>query len=124
VVAVSFDPYPSIRMPEKENSKKSRQGKSLQMGRLVARVDPVYPAEAKQQGVEGTVNLHVVFGREGAVQSLTPLSGPSLLVPAAMNAVHQWRFSPTILAGQAMETEEDVAVSFRLSNVASKKLGE
>ncbi len=124
VVAVSFDPYPSIRMPEKENSKKSRQGKSLQMGRLVLRVDPVYPEEAKQQGVEGTVNLHVVFGREGAVQSLTPLNGPSLLVPAAMNAVHQWRFSPTILAGQAMETEEDVTVSFRLSNVASKKLGE
>jgi protein TonB len=121
VVTVSFDPYPSIRMPEKENSKKSRQGKTLQMGHLVLRIDPVYPEQAKQQGVEGTVNLHVVVGREGAVQSLTPLSGPPLLVPAAMNAVHQWRFSPTILGGQAMETEEDIAVLFRLSsNVLSK----
>ena len=120
MVTVSFDPYPSIRMPEKENSKKSRQGKSLQMGRLVLRVDPVYPEEAKQQGVEGTINLHVVFGREGVVQSLTPLSGPPLLVSAATNAVRQWRYSPTILGGQAMETEEDVTVLFRLSNVASK----
>ena len=120
VVTVSFDPYPSIRMPKKESSKKSHQGKSLQMGLLVRRVDPVYPEEAKQRGVEGSVNLHVVFGREGAVQSLTPLSGPPLLVPAAMNAVHQWRFSPTILGGQAMETEEDITVSFRLSNGLSK----
>lgn len=120
VVTVSFDPYPSIRMPEKENSKKSRQGKSLQMGHLVLRIDPVYPEQAKQQGVEGTVNLHVVFGREGAVQSLTPLSGPPLLLPAAMNALHQWRYSPTILGGQAMETEEDVTVLFRLSNVLFK----
>ena len=120
VVTVSFDPYPSIRIPVKEKSKKSRQGKSLQMGHLVLRIDPVYPEQAKQQGVEGAVNLHVVFGREGAVESLTPLSGPPLLVPAAMNAVHQWRFSPTILGGQAMETEEDVTVLFRLSNVLSK----
>lgn len=120
VVTVSFDPYPSIRMPENEKSKKSRQGKSLQMGHLVLRIDPVYPEQAKQQGVEGTVNLHVVFGREGAVETLTPLSGPPLLVPAAMSAVRQWRFSPTILGGQAMETEEDVTVLFRLSNVLAK----
>jgi protein TonB len=120
IVTVSFDPYPSMRMPEKENSKKSRQGKSLQMGHLVLHIDPVYPEEAKQQAVEGAVKIHVVFSREGAVQSLTSLSGPPLLVPAAMNAVRQWRFSPTILGGQAVETEEDVTVLFRLSNLPAR----
>jgi TonB family protein len=120
IVSVSFDPYPSIRMPEKENSKKSRQGKSLQMGHLVRRIDPVYPEEAKQQGVEGAVKIHVVLSREGAVKSLTSMSGPPLLAPAAMSAVRQCRFSPTLLAGQAMETEEDVTVLFRLSSVPSK----
>lgn len=120
IVTVSLDPYPSIRMPEKENSKKSHQGKSLLMGHLVVRVDPVYPEQAKQEGVEGAVKIHVVLGREGAVESLTPMSGPPLLAPAAINAVRQWRFSPTLLGGQAIETEEDVTVLFRLSNMPSK----
>lgn len=120
IVTVSFDPLPSIRMPEKENAKKSRQGKSLQMGHLVLRMDPVYPEQAKKEGVEGAVKIHIVLGREGTVKSLTSISGLPLLVPAAINAVRQWRFSPTILGGQAMETEEDVTVSFRLSNAPSK----
>lgn len=120
IVTVSFDPFPSMRMPEKENAKKSRQGKSLQIGHLVLRMDPVYPEQAKKEGVEGAVKIHIVLGREGTVKSLTPISGLPLLVPAAMNAVRQWRFSPTILGGQAMETEEDVTVSFRLSNAPSK----
>ena len=120
VVTVTFDPYPSIRMPQKESSKKSQQGKSLQMGTLVQRVDPVYPEDAKQQGIEGTVKLHVIFSREGAVESLILVSGPPLLVRAAADAVRQWRYSPTVLNGQAMETEEDVTVVFRLSNGAQR----
>jgi len=119
-VTVSFDPYPSIRMPKAEKSKKSHQGKSLQMGRLLAHVDPTYPEEAKQQGIEGTVKVHAIFSREGTVQNLTSVSGPPVLVTAAMNAVRQWRYSQTILGGQAMETEEDVTVLFRLANSASK----
>lgn len=120
VVSVSFDPYPSILMPKTEKSKKSHQGKSLQMGRLLSRVDPIYPEEARQQSIEGTVRLHTIFNREGVVQSVTSMSGPPMLVPAAMNAVRQWRYSQTILGGQAMETEEDVTVQFRLASSASK----
>lgn len=120
IVTVSFDPYPSIRLPTSENSKKSRQGKSLQMGHLLTRVEPIYPEEAKQQGIEGAVKVHAIFTKEGTVQSLIEVSGPPPLVPAAMNAVRQWRYSQTVLGGQAMETEEDVTVLFRLSNQASK----
>ncbi len=120
LVTVSFDAYPSIRIPKAENPKKSRQGKSLQMGRLLTRAEPVYPEEAKQQGVEGAVKVHAIFNREGTVHSLISVSGPPLLVPAAMNAVRQWRYSQTILGGQAMETEQDVTVVFRLSNGISK----
>jgi len=120
LVTVSFDAYPSIRIPKAENPKKSRQGKSLQMGRLLTRAEPVYPEEAKQQGVEGAVKVHAIFNREGTVHSLISVSGPPLLVPAAMNAVRQWRYSQTILGGQAMETEQDVTVVFRLTNGISK----
>ncbi len=120
IVTVNFDPYPSIRMPKVEKSKKSQQGKSLQMGRLLARVDPVYPEEAKQQGVEGTARVHAIFNRDGSVQSVISLSGPPMLVTATMKAVQQWRYSQTILGGQGMETQEDVTVLFHLTNSTAR----
>ena len=114
-VAVVTDPYPSLRIPS-GSSKKQRQGASLQLGRLLSRIEPAYPEDAKQQGIQGTVKLHAVIDRNGSVQSLQPVNGPPVLVAAAVNAVRQWRFSETLLAGHSVETEEDINVVFRLSN--------
>jgi outer membrane biosynthesis protein TonB len=118
LVAIHTDPYPSLRIPNERSSKKSSQGKSLQFGHLVSRVEPNYPEEAKHQGIEGTVKLHAVFGRDGAVESLSAISGPPLLVPAAMNAVREWHYSQTFLDNKSIEIEEDISVVFRLSNSA------
>jgi hypothetical protein len=115
-VAILTDPYPSIRLPHAPSSKKSRRGTSLQLGQLIARVEPAYPEEAKQQGIEGTVKMHVLVSREGIVQQLVNVDGPALLVPATVHAVQQWRYTETMLAGQAVETEDDIAVTFRLAN--------
>src|SRR5260221_9293863 len=60
--------------------------------------------------IEGTVKIHVIVSREGIVQQLIPLDGPALLVPATVRAVQQWRYTQTLLAGQAVETEDDIAV--------------
>src|SRR5256885_1468187 len=114
-VAVVTDPYPSLRIPN-GSPKKQRQGASLQLGRLLSRIEPAYPEDAKQQGIQGTVKLHAVIDRNGSVQSLQPVNGPPVLVAAAVNAVRQWRFSETLLAGHSVETEEDINVVFRLSN--------
>ncbi len=119
-VAVLADPYPSLRIPN-GGSKKQRQGTSLQLGHLLSRVEPVYPEDAKQQGVQGTVKLHAVINRHGSVETLQSVNGPPLLVAAAMNAVRQWRFSETLLAGQTVETEEDIDVIFRLSNPGASR---
>lgn len=109
-------PYLSIRLPHGPNGKrKSRGGTSLQLGRLISRVEPVYPEEAKQKGIEGTVKIHVIVSREGTVQQVVNIDGPPLLVPVTWNAVRQWRYTETLLAGQAVETEDDIAVTFRLS---------
>jgi TonB family protein len=115
-VAILADPYPSLRIPDGSISKKQRQATSLQLGHLLTRVEPVYPEEAKQQGIQGTVKLHAIIGREGAVQNLASADGSPVLVAAAKNAVRQWRYSETLLAGQSVETEEDIAITFRLSN--------
>jgi len=76
----------------------------------------IYPEEAKQQGVQGTVKLHAIIGRQGSVENLESVDGSPVLVAAAMNAVRQWRYTETLLAGQSVETEEDIAITFRLSN--------
>jgi TonB family protein len=115
-VATLADPYPSLRIPDGGISKKQRQATSLQLGHLLSRVEPIYPEEAKQKGIQGTVKLHAIIGRQGAVENLESVDGSPVLVAAAMNAVRQWRYTETRLAGQTVETEEDIAVTFRLSN--------
>jgi TonB family protein len=105
LVAIHTDPYPSLRIPNGRSSKKSSQGKSLQFGRLVSRVEPAYPEEAKQRGIEGTVKLHAIFGRDGAVESLSSISGPPALVAAAMNAVRGWHYSRTLLDNKSIESK-------------------
>jgi TonB family protein len=113
-VSVSTDPYPSIRIPPEISSQKLTQGRTLQIGHVVSRVEPVYPEDAKHQGVEGTVKVHVIVGRDGAVQSVEPTGGPALLAKAATSAVREWRYAQTLLGGQPVETEQDIVVKFRL----------
>jgi arsenate reductase len=119
-VSVLTDAYPSLRADER-GSKKQKHGASLELGHLLSRVVPVYPEEAKRQGIQGTVKLHAVLDRYGSVKSLQPVSGPAILGAAVVNAVRQWQYTETKLAGQPVETEVDVAVVFRLSIPAAPK---
>jgi TonB family protein len=119
-VAVSADPYPSIRMPQDKKSQKA-PSTSLQIGRVISRVDPIYPEDAKQQGIEGAVRLHVVVGRDGSVQNVEPTSGPNLLAKAAVSAVREWRYAQTLLGGQPVETEQDIVVKFRVAGPSASK---
>ena len=117
-ISVSLSPYPSLRIPAGLESQMSRPGATLQLGQLLSRVDPVYPEEAETQRTEGTVKLHVVIGQNGTIQSVDPRSGPALLVPAAANAVRQWRYTPSSVGGQPVEAEEDITITFRLKQAA------
>jgi outer membrane biosynthesis protein TonB len=101
-------PMPSGFNPETQSSK------NLIAGRLLKRVDPSYPLEAKQQRIEGTVQLHAVIGDDGKVLSLEPVSGPALLVEAAEIAVRQWRYGPTLFDGHRIQVHDDVRLVFRL----------
>ena len=87
----------------------------LNEGNLVRRVDPVYPHIAKAAGVQGDVILQAVIGRDGSIEQLQTVSGHPLLVPAALDAVRQWRYRPYLLNGQPVEVETQVTVRFILS---------
>lgn len=81
---------------------------------LTYRVEPAYPLEAQQQRIEGAVKIHQAIGADGSVQSMKLLSGPPLLVPAAMDAAKYWRYLPALLNGQPVETEQEIEIDFRL----------
>jgi TonB family protein len=82
---------------------------------LLYRVEPLYPREAREQRVEGTVMVHLQIGTDGRVRGSRELSGPAPLVPAALAAVREWRYIPALLNGQPVDSEKDVSIEFRLS---------
>ena len=114
-VVIVADRYPSIRIPLDPNPKKSPTGERLQLGHLISRVEPVYPIDAKKHSIEGAVDMHALIGRDGSVEDLVSVNGPPLLIPAAVNAVRQWKYSETLVAGHPVETEENISVIFQLS---------
>jgi periplasmic protein TonB len=78
-------------------------------------VEPNYPLLAKQMKVQGAVVLEALIGRDGNIQDLHVLSGPTILSTAAREAVKQWRFRPYLQSGEAVETEARITVNFTIS---------
>lgn len=92
-----------------------RVGGDVQEAKLVKKVIPVYPALARQVRVSGTVELIGVIAKDGTIQQLQVVSGHPLLVKAALDAVRQWVYRPTLLNGQAVEVIAPISVHFSLS---------
>jgi protein TonB len=87
---------------------------SIRMATPIYKVDPVYPHLAKVAGVSGVVELLGVLGTDGRIHELKVLRGHPLLVGAALDAVRQWIFEPTLLNGQAVEVAAPITVNFIL----------
>jgi protein TonB len=69
----------------------------LTQGRVLRKVEPLYPAIAKAARIQGSVQVQIDISETGAVTNVTLLSGPPLLREAAMRAAKQWLFIPTEL---------------------------
>lgn len=82
--------------------------------KLVHKVEPVYPEKARRQQLEGTVRLRVAVDAEGKVEDVKVLSGSSLFGQAAMDAVRQYRYGPTLAEGKPVPVTGEVTVIFRL----------
>ncbi|MGA8103623.1 MAG: TonB family protein [Candidatus Acidiferrales bacterium] len=93
-------------------------GANVMSAKLTHQVSPVYPPIAKTAHIEGTVVLKVVVAKDGKVQDVQFVSGPPLLQRAAMDAVKQWTYQPTLLNGEAVAVETTVEVIFKLSEAA------
>ncbi len=83
-------------------------------GMLIHKITPVYPRLAINIRQQGTVLLQATIGRDGTIQNLHAVSGPPFLVPAALDAVRQWRYRPYLLNNEPVEVETQITVNFTL----------
>ena len=91
-----------------------RVGGLVQTAKLMNHVVPVYPASAEKRGAQGTVILRAVIGTGGEMLSLAPYNDADPdLMKAAMEAVGQWRYQPTLLNGVPVEVVTTITVVFR-----------
>jgi len=82
--------------------------------RLINQVQPTYPPLARAARVQGTVILQVVVDESGRVRETKVISGHPLLTQAAVDAVTQWVYSPTLLNGEPIPVIGTVTVRFTL----------
>ncbi len=92
-----------------------RVGGNVQQTMLVEQPHPVYPALAKQARIQGTVTLNAVIGKDGHVVNLAVVKGHPLLIQAALDAVKDWVYKPTLLNGSPVEVVTQIDVNFTLS---------
>ena len=78
------------------------------------KVEPEYPAMAKQLHLEGAVQLEAHIGENGAVEEVKPLTGNAVLMNSAMAALRKWRFSPFMADGKPVKAIADVSFRFKL----------
>lgn len=92
-----------------------RIGGNVQAAKIITKVQPVYPPLARQTRIQGTVRLHVIIAKDGAIKQLEVISGHPLLQQASIDAVKQWRYQPTLLNGKPVEVDTTIDITFTLN---------
>lgn len=111
-----------IRLPStalavsRSASGRLRVGGNIQAVKIIDKPKPQYPPEAKQARIQGVVKLDAIIGKDGTVQNLKIISGHPLLAAAALEAVRNWIYEPTLMNGNPTEVETEIDVNFTLSH--------
>jgi len=100
-VLANTDPAPKVL-------RRSRMSPSM----LITVIEPKYPKIARIARVQGEVVLAALIDRDGRIVNLRSLRGHFMLVPAALDAVSQWRYRPTFLNGEPVAVETQIVVNF------------
>jgi TonB family protein len=82
--------------------------------KLIKKVEPVYPAEAKKKNLSGKVVLEGIIDKQGNVTEITKASGHPILIQAAAEALKQWKYEPLIIDGKPKEVKFTVEINFKL----------
>lgn len=107
---------PSAETGEKPKPTRIRIGGNVEVAKVLTKVQPIYPESAKAAGAQGSVVLHAIVSKDGrplSVEVLNSQIDPEL-ARAAVEAVNQWRFQPTLLNGEPVEIDTTITVNFKL----------
>jgi TonB family protein len=105
---------PAEQQPAKATRAAPEAAGDVSASRLIHRVEPLYPPDAKAQHLQGLVALDVQIGGEGAVHNITVVEGNPVLAEAAVQAVRQWRYRPYSMDGRPVEMQTRITIRFTL----------
>jgi protein TonB len=110
-------PNPALSKPEPPAARHAplRVSSSVQQASLIYAPKPLYPQLAKSARVQGTIKLQAIIAVDGSIKNLRVMSGPPLLVNAAIDAVRRWQYKPTMLNGSPVEVITEIDVNFTLN---------
>jgi len=114
-VPMAAPPPPPPPVKHAAAPQRIRVGGNVQQAKLVRQPKPNYPPLAKQARIQGVVHLQAIISKDGTIQKLEVIGGHPLLVPAALEAVKQWVYQPTLLNGEPVEVITQIDVNFTLS---------
>jgi periplasmic protein TonB len=100
--------------PKPAAPQRIKQGGNVTAASIINQTRPLYPPLARQARIQGSVVLHAIIDKEGKVAQLEVISGHPLLVQAALDAVKQWRYRPTLLNGDPVEVDTTITVTFTM----------
>ena len=101
--------------PAKPPVQRVVQGGNVVAASNIKKVSPKYPKEARKKRIQGVVRLHAIIGKDGSISDLQVVSGDPILTKAAMEAVRQWKYRPTLLEGRPVEVDTTIDVIFTLN---------
>jgi len=115
IISRVIPPPPQPHVNEIEVNKPITVTSDVQAAKLIRKVIPVYPKLAIIARISGTVRLTGIIGKDGVIQQLQVIDGPPLLVKAAVDAVRQWVYRPTMLNNKPVEVIAPIDVNFTLT---------
>ncbi len=92
--------------------------------KIIRKVNPIYPDEAKKKGLQGVVTVEAVLGKDGRVKTARAVGSPEpLLAQAALDAVKKWEYEPFVTEGGCQEVIFTVTITFALQDGDKKAAG-
>ena len=111
--APSFGNVTTIVAPRVAPKAPVRVGGDIRRPERTKYVDPLYPPIAKAARVSGSVIIEATIGMDGSIRNAQVIRSVAMLDQAALDAVNQWRYTPTLLNGQPVEVKMGVLVTFQ-----------
>jgi TonB family protein len=87
---------------------------SVIAGRMITKIEPVYPKDARKKHITGIVVLHAIIGTDGRIRNLSVVSGPDALRNSSIDAVKQWTYQPYTMNGTPTEVDTTITVTYAM----------